>query len=210
MTGCKTTIELPVKLSDFEKKDSSIKINGAMAMEVTSCTQQNSDMPSDDIFKLQKQIPYVFKGAKYIECKKQRFKSYALFKIPANIDNVKNGKPVDDQVINLSFFPASENGGRDLNVSIPLKLGASINNLIKSNLHVQASDISMSLMIDPEGKKLAFTVVGAYLDGIPVQMGKYNNNGGSLKITIPAYGLEQMLKTENRVFIALINVNFKK
>lgn len=209
LVGCKAEIEMPVKLSDFDKKEKSVQIVGAMAMEVTSCTERGTDMPSDDIFKLQKQIPYVFKGAEYVECKKHRFKSYALFKLPANIDNVKDGKAADEQVINLAFFP-NESGDRSLSVYIPPKLRESINKLIESNMYISASDIVMSLEIDPEGKPMSFRVVGAYIDGEPVQVGSYDTKGGKFKITIPAYGLEQMLKPNDQMFTALMNASFKK
>ncbi|MFD2177803.1 DUF7424 family protein [Veronia pacifica] len=209
LVGCKAEIEMPLKLSDFDKKEKSVQIVGTMAMEVTSCTERGTDMPSDDIFKLQKKIPYVFKGAEYVECKKDGFNSYALFKLPANIDNVKDGKSADDQVINLAFF-SNESGGRNLSVYIPPKLRGSINKLIESNVYINASDIVMSLVVDPEGKPMSFTVVGAYLDSKPVQMGSYDTNGGKFKITIPAYGLEQMLQPKNHMFTALMYASFKK
>lgn len=209
LISCKTEIAVPVKLSDFDKKEKSVQIVGGMSMEVSSCKDRGSDMPSDDIFKLQKQIPYVFKGAKYIKCKKRKFKSYALFMLPANIDNIKDGKTVDEQVINLTYFP-NESGKRSLNVYIPPKLRSAINKLIKSNMYINADDIMLTLEIDSEGKSLSYTVVGAYLDGDPVQVGSYKNNGGKFEITIPSYGLKQMLKSKDQVFSAIMNASSKK
>jgi len=166
-------------------------------------------MPSDDIFKLQKQIPYVFKGAEYIQCNKYQLKSYALFKLPANIDNVQDGKAVDEQVINLAYFP-NETGARDLTVYIPPKLKNSINELVKSNVYISSSDILISLIIDSEGKSLSFTVIGAYIDKKPVQLEKYDSNGDKFMITIPSYGLEKMLGQSDEAFIVLVNVKQKK
>lgn len=201
LVGCKTEMEVPVKLSDFTKTES-VTTTGAMAIEIPSCTEPDSDMPSDSVFKLQKKIPYVFKGAEYIKCTKHDFKSYVVFKFPVNIDNVVDGKVIDEQMINLSYL--ADNDGHSLFVKIPPKLQESINTMIKSNMYSDINDMQLSLNIDPEGKKTNFSVIGAYLDGNPVQIGSFTNNGKEFKITIPAYGIERMLKSEQGSFMALM------
>ena len=207
LIGCKTTIEIPVKLSDFDKKDPSVQIVGLMNMEITSCTERGTDMPSDDVFKLQKKIPYIFKGAEYINCYDKNFRSHVLFKLPVNSDNVKDGKVIDEYMINLNYFPV-ESASRLLNIYIPKKLGESINKLIKSNMYINASDIAITLEIDPEGYKFPFTAIGVYIDGSPVQMDSYHSDGEKFKITIPTYGLHRMLNDE--VFILMLNTKYRK
>lgn len=196
LSGCETEIEVPIKLSDFDKNERSIQVIGDMALEVTSCNKSgSSEMPSDDIFKLQTKIPYVFKGAKYISCEKIDYNSFAFFKVPVNIDNEKNEKVVDENVLNVSFFE-STNNERSLVVAIHPKLQNSIKELISSDIYAKVDSMSITLAIDPEGQKFSFMAYGIYLDGTPVQVNSFTNNGEKFKVKIPTYGIKHLLSND--------------
>ena len=56
---------------------------------------------------------------------------------------------------------------------------------MKSNVFAKAENLHINLTVDPEGKPVSFSLIGAYLDNKPVQFGSYDNNGGKFTIGIP-------------------------
>jgi len=210
LTGCKSHIGFPIKLSDFDSKKESIRIQGFMSIEVSSCIDSKTKIPSDDVFKLQNKIPYIFKESVYSHCEDEGMRSFAWFSIPANIDNLRNSKPVDDQIINLSFFPRKANPeNRNLVILLAPKLKESISNLIESSDFASLDDISMTFEINTGGKKLEFRVIGAYLEDTPVQYNTFSNKADTFNITIPPYGIKQMVTSLGK-FSIISRVRVKK
>lgn len=175
ITGCKTSVETEVKLSDLLTSESKA-IPGNLYVEVAGCNDfQDSRKPSDTLVKTQEQIPSIFADAKYVECFRQKMDSLAHFTVPIYLDKDKDGKLASDSHINIV-----SNDKNLLSVEVPQKIKASLDNVSKNSLIASVLKLSFSIkVINDTEKTFPFTVMAAYVEDQPYVFANLTSNAGS-------------------------------
>ncbi|MDX7989238.1 hypothetical protein FE392_18310 [Xenorhabdus sp. 12] len=85
LSGCKVDVETKVNTDDLTSAEHKL-VQGNINVEVSSCTNyEDSRQESKDLIKLKQQIPTIFADAKYVECYRKNFDSYAHFTIPVAV-----------------------------------------------------------------------------------------------------------------------------
>ena len=191
LSGCDLDLFMEIDLASFSEEETEpVAITGVMNVEVQACKKDKTDMPSDAVFELQAKIPYVFKGAEYLECKKKGLFDYmASFSIPAFLDREQDDLVVDEEIMNISFDEVAY-------VHFPPVLQGKIKSFFDSSASsfMKLSDFRMRFRITPDVTPLFITIMGVYFNDTPTQMESGRNVTDPFDITIPTYGIEQLIR----------------
>lgn len=162
VVGCKTEIEKDVSLKNLLNEP--IKTETALLnIEIPACSShEESRNPSDSLIRIQQTIPSVFTKAKYKECFKKKFDSFASFEIPIGVGAVLE-KPNFENEINIYSV-----GNRKLNVRTDQNLAKRIRDFVKSE-HISDLEMIVSLnIVNDTEQEQSFAVLSSYLDGLPL------------------------------------------
>jgi len=195
LTGCDIEIAAPIDVGKSVNEKEPFMEVGLMGIDVPSCKDSKTGDVSDSVYKLQSQVPFALKGAKYIECKRSGFDSKAYLSIPMNFHYLNHGEKLkgyrEDQ---FNIITMSRPDGVDILAYTPKKLAKSINRLINSQHMFKRSDISMSFDLSNYDSYSKISFNSVYVNRHPVQEGSSNINGGEhLKVKIPTLGLDMLL-----------------
>lgn len=199
LASCKSYVNLGATITELRKAKHGEILSSNLVIEISRCKDRETEMPSDDVFKLQKQIPWVFQGAQYVKCVRENFESYAFFTIPIAVDKKADKEPVDSGILNLVLH---ENGlGNDngaIVISVPNTLKNKLNKLKKSNRFMNPfDDLKINFQLNNDsGKLYTFTILGGYLDDEPYQLGSFDNKGGKMLLSYNGYAAEALVKGE--------------
>lgn len=180
ISGCKTTVETAVSLSDLLTAPSK-QLPGNLYVEVPSCqSHEDSRLPSTSVQDVQKAMPDIFSDAKYQECFRKGFDSYVRFSVPIFLDKDLDGKPASPSHINLI-----SNEKALLRVSVPDQVKARIINAQKRS-PVGGLDLKFVIRVKNDtGKDFAFTALAAYIDRTPHVFNSLTvKRGGEFVITL--------------------------
>jgi hypothetical protein len=198
LTGCKATVETEVKISDLlssKTKD----MSGDLYIEVSDCTSyEDSRQESESLIKIKNQTPQIFSGAKYVECFKKKFDSFAHFSIPMKLDKDKDGKLASDSLINI----VSNEGGL-LTIGIPPIINQRLEQLKKDSYGTKSFDLIVNInVINDTGKDYPFKVISAYIDGEPYVYGELTvNSGGSFKVKLSDVSVDKAKKSSSAMVL---------
>ncbi len=165
--GCKTYIDTEVKISDLLHAKTKT-INGNLFIQVSGCgNHKDSRIASESVIEAKNIIPDVFKDAKYVECFRKDFDSYAHFNIPIMLDKKMDGKFASDDYVTIS-----SNEKTLLLLGMPKPLQEKIKNVKNKSININSLNITMSIkLINDTGKPFPFQVFSSYVDGKPFLYG---------------------------------------
>ncbi len=196
ISGCDLDLFMEIDLANFAKEGTDpIEVNGIMNIEVQGCTKSKSNLPEDTVFELQAKIPFIFKGAEYLGCEeKGLFKHMVSFSIPAFLDKERDGKYVDEEIINITYFPNDE-GVRTLGLHFPPELRVKMESFFESSAasFIQLSDFKIRFKIIPYERPLSIGYFGVYINDVPTQTNSMEVRS-DFTIGIPTYGIEKLIK----------------
>ena len=166
LTSCKLSMIIPTPLSaltDNKVLMSSCIIN----VEIDSCYNRTTGQPSEELVKLQQKIPYIFEGAKFLECgKSSYFDSYASFTIPLVITGTQ---PPSDKYISIysdEVFLAK--------VNIPDHIKRKIKLSNNAELFSKIREIEIELYVkNTYNTEQEFGIHNAYIGGKPEFYNEY-------------------------------------
>lgn len=163
IAGCKTTVETELSISDLLTSETKI-IPSNLYVEVAACNDhEDSRKPSSSLVKAQETVPTVFAEAKYEECFRKKFDSFARFTVPVVLDKDKDGRLASDAHINLL-----SNNDNLLAVAIPTKIKTNLDNAAKRGMGVSALKLNFNIKVSNDtGKKFPFTVLASYVENKP-------------------------------------------
>ncbi|PHM33556.1 hypothetical protein Xmau_04515 [Xenorhabdus mauleonii] len=91
LSGCKVDVETKVNTDDLTSVEHKL-VQGDINVEVSSCANyDDSRQESKDLINLKQKIPTIFTEAKYVECYRKNFDSYAHFTIPVAVGVLPDG-----------------------------------------------------------------------------------------------------------------------
>lgn len=165
--GCQADIETEVKISDLlsaKTKD----ISGDLYLEVSSCNSyEDSRKDSSAVTQAKETIPQIFSGAKYVECFRKQFKSYANFSLPMKLDKDNDDKLASNEVINLISHDRAL-----LSLGIPSTITQKIEAYKERSFSSGDFDLSVNInVVNDTGSKHPFKVISAYIDDEPYVYG---------------------------------------
>jgi len=180
LAGCKTTVETEVKVSDLLDATSK-QIAGNLLVEVPACqSHEDSRQPSKILVDVQQAVPGIFSDAKYEECFRKGFDSYARFSMPivltkGNIDKLASQSHVNLVANELDL----------LSVSVPQAIKAKINSTQKKS-PVGKLDLKFQIKVKNDtDKPVSFVAVAVFINEQPVV---YSDStvkpGGSFIVTL--------------------------
>ncbi len=175
LTGCKASLEAQVNLSDLlssKTKD----ITGDLYLEVTTCSSyKDSRQESSSLIKAKNTVPHVFLGAKYIECFRKEFESFAHFQLPIKLDKDHDGKLASDSQLNII-----SNSKELLTVGIPRLINKKIENVKNESYTTKDLELVFQIkVVNDTGRDHPFVVFSSYLNGSPYTYGNSNSKAGS-------------------------------
>lgn len=162
LAGCKTEIEKDVSLNTLLNEPMKTE-TALLNVEISSCnSHEDSRKPSDSLIQIQQKIPSVFSQAKYKECYKKKFDSFASFEIPIGVGIAPEKSNFENEINIYSH------GDRKLNVRTDQKLAKRIRDFVKSE-HISDLEMIVSLnVVNDTGTEQEFTVLSAYVDNFPI------------------------------------------
>jgi hypothetical protein len=166
LAGCKTTVETEVKVSDLLDATSK-QIAGNLLVEVPACqSHEDSRQPSKILVDVQQAVPGIFSDAKYEECFRKGFDSYARFSMPIVLTKGSDGKLASQSHINLV-----SNERQLLSVSVPESIKAKIESTQKKS-PVGKLDLNFEIKVKNDtGEALPFAAIAVFVDKQPVVYG---------------------------------------
>lgn len=180
LAGCKTTVETEVNVSDLLSSPSK-QLAGNLLVEVPACqSHEDSRQPSKMLVDVQQAVPGIFSDAKFEECYRKGFDSFARFSVPIFLDKELDGKWASDSHINLV-----SNEKRLLSVGIPDAIKAKINNAQKKS-PVGKLDLKFAIKVKNDtAKELAFSAVAVFIDQSPSVFSNLTSKpNGSFLVTL--------------------------
>ena len=162
IAGCKTTVETEVSLSDLLTSPTK-QLAGNLLVEVPACqSHEDSRQPSKVLLDVQQAVPGIFSDAKYEECYRKGFNSFARFSLPIFLDKDRDGKLASDSHVNL----VSNDEGL-LSVSVPPQIKARIAAAQKRS-PVGALDLKFTIKVKNDtGKDFPFSAIAVFIDQGP-------------------------------------------
>ncbi|MFY1939502.1 DUF7424 family protein [Achromobacter xylosoxidans] len=180
VAGCKTTVETEVSLTDLLNSPTK-QLAGNLLVEVPACqSHEDSRQPSKVLLDVQQAVPGIFSDAKYVECYRKGFDSFARFSMPVFLDKDADGKLASPSHINLV---SNERGL--LSVSVPDAVKAKISNAQK-NSPVGKLDLKFAIRVKNDtGKEFPFSAVAVFIDQAPVVFSNLTSKpDGSFLVTL--------------------------
>lgn len=161
-SGCEGFLETNVKISEL--KSTSKYIDGDLALEVTSCNDfSDSRKKSSSVIDAQQTIPYIFKGAEYIECFRKDFNSYVHFSLPIVIDTRNNGELASNEYINLI-----SNESNLLSLAIPDKIIYRLRRVKEDSFGINEINLNVQIrIINDTNEDIEYKALSAYIDNKP-------------------------------------------
>lgn len=198
LAGCKTTVETEVSLSDLLSSPTK-QLPARLLVEVSGCASyEDSRQPSKSVLEVQQAIPGIFADAKYEECYRKEFSSFAQFSVPIFLDKDMDGKLASASHINLV---SNEKGL--LTVGVPEQIRTKIAAAQKRS-PAKAFDLKFTIKITNDtGKDVPFTVVAAFIDQAPHVVSKLTSKpGGSFVVALSDVSAKAAIQNgEARVFL---------
>ncbi|MNX47304.1 hypothetical protein D3C86_778550 [compost metagenome] len=180
IAGCKTTVETEVNLSDLLSSPTK-QLAGNLLVEVPACqSHEDSRQPSKLLLDVQQAVPGIFSDAKYEECYRKGFESFARFSIPIILDKDMDGKLASASHINLM---SNEKGL--LSVGVPEGIKAKISSAQKKS-PVGKLDLKFAIKVKNDtGKDLPFSALAVFIDQGPHVFSNLTSKaGGSFLVTL--------------------------
>lgn len=180
MAGCKTTVETEVSLTDLLSSPTK-QLAGNLLVEVPACqSHEDSRQPSKILVDVQQAVPGIFSDAKYEECYRKGFDSFARFSLPIFLDKDMDGKLASNSHINLI---SNEKGL--LSVGVPDAIKAKINSAQKKS-PVGKLDLKFAIKVKNDtGKEFPFSAVAVFIDSAPYVFSNLTSNAnGSFLVTL--------------------------
>ncbi|MNK70365.1 hypothetical protein D3C87_897830 [compost metagenome] len=173
LAGCKTTVETEVNLSDL-LNSSTKQLAGNLLVEVPGCqSHEDSRQPSKLLLDVQQAVPGIFSDAKYEECYRKGFDSFARFSLPIFLDKDMDGKLASASHINLI-----SNEKELLSVRVPESIKTKINNAQKKS-PVGKLDMKFAIKVKNDtGKELPFSAVAVFIDQGPHVLSNLTTKAG--------------------------------
>ncbi|AVG38515.1 DUF7424 family protein [Achromobacter insolitus] len=180
VVGCKTTVETEVNLSDLLNSPTK-QLAGNLLVEVPACqSHEDSRQPSKILVDVQEAVPAIFSDAKYEECYRKGFESFARFSLPIFLDKDMDGKLASNSHINLI---SNEKGL--LSVGVPDAIKAKINSAQKKS-PVGKLDLKFAIKVKNDtGKEFPFSAVAVFVDQDPYVFSNLTSKpNGSFLVTL--------------------------
>ena len=207
VAGCKTQVEKDVSLKSLLNDPVHTEI-AHLNVEVPACGDyDDSRKPSSSLLEAQDQIPKIFPQAKYKECYKVKFESFASFEIPIGVGVVEENTNLEND-INIYRFK-----NRLLNV----RTSATLSNNIKKYLQKSyKSNFDFEIVINLKndtGEDAKFNAYSVYWDGAPLTLGRptlKNNETVKLKLGNVSSDMLWMYEGESRTPVLSTKVDLDK
>ncbi|CAM4408790.1 hypothetical protein [Bordetella pseudohinzii] len=154
---------------------------GNLLVEVPACqSHEDSRQPSKILVDVQQAVPGIFSDAKYEECYRKGFDSFARFSLPIFLDKDRDGKLASNSHINLV---SNETGL--LSVSVPDAIKARIKSAQKKS-PVGALDLKFAIKVKNDtGKEFPFSAVAVFVDQEPYVFANLTSKpNGSFLVTL--------------------------
>lgn len=180
VAGCKTTVETEVSLSDLLNSPTK-QLGGNLLVEVPACqSHEDSRQPSKLLLDIQQAVPGIFSDAKYEECYRKGFDSFARFSLPIFLDKDMDGKLASASHINLI---SNEKGL--LAVGVPDSIKAKIKHAQKKSA-VGKLDLQFVIKVNNDtGKDVPFSALAVFIDQSPHVFSRLTTKaGGSFLVTL--------------------------
>ncbi|MDH1300388.1 hypothetical protein [Achromobacter sp. GD03932] len=180
IAGCKTTVETEVSLSDLLTSPTK-QLAGNLLVEVPACESlEDSRQPSEVLLDVQQAVPGIFSDAKYAECYRKGFNSFARFSLPIFLDKDRDGKLASDSHINLG---SNEEGL--LSVGVPQKIKAKIV-AAQKNSPIGAQDLKFTIKVrNDTDKDFTFSALAVFIDQAPHVFSTLTSKaGGAFVVTL--------------------------
>jgi hypothetical protein len=165
VTGCDTTVETQIGVSDL-KSLKETKTLADLYFEVASCNDfEDSRKESDAVIEAQRTVPYIFEGARYLECFNKEMDSYAHFVLPLLITPSNSSMGTD-------YLYISTYGGKGVGIGIPPIVKEKIKKVERSSMLVDDIKLNIKIkVINDTDKDYTFQALSTYIDGEPVLFG---------------------------------------
>lgn len=194
LSACKTEIEKDVSLNALLNEPMKTE-TALLNVEISSCdSHEDSRKPSDSLIQIQQKIPAVFSQAKYKECYKKKFDSFASFEIPIGVGIAPEKADFENEINIYSH------GDRKLNVRTDQKLAKRIRDFVKSE-HISNLEMIVSLnVVNDTDKEQVFSVLSSYVDEIPVSyIPKFTMKAGDkFNFRLSNVSADMLWKNENQ------------
>lgn len=180
VAGCKTTVETEVSLTDLLNSPTK-QLAGNLLVEVPACqSHEDSRQPSKILVDVQQTVPGIFADAKFEECYRQGFDSFARFSLPIFLDKDMDGKLASNSHINLI---SNERGL--LSVGVPNAIKEKINSAQKKS-PVGKLDLKFAIKVKNDtGKAFPLAAVAVFIDQVPVVFSNLTSKAnGSFLVTL--------------------------
>nr|WP_241560807.1 hypothetical protein [Bordetella avium] len=198
LAGCKATVETEVNLSDLLTAPTK-QLAGNLMIEVPACqSHEDSRQPSKMLVDVQNAVPGIFSDAKYEECFRKNFNSFARFSLPIFLDKDMDGKLASESHINLV---SNEKGL--LSVSIPDQMKKKILDAQKKSPG-GSLDLKFAIKVKNDtGKDYPFMALAAFIDKDPYVVGNLTAKaGGAFVATLSDVSAQSaLLKGDAKVLL---------
>ena len=212
--ACKTDIEKTVNLTDVTDQKMHLE-NADLNVEISSCSNyEDSRQPSDSLLKVQNRVPQIFPAAKYQQCFKKKFKSYASFTLPVVVGNSDLGvaeglKKGDGSGIGIL---SSTKEDKNLFVMTSKEFSKKIQRLVKKEMKYTDFDFNVILTVkNNTGEEQSFNIENAYFDGKPTPKHIVNlENGGSYKIKLSNVASDYLWNKNDAALVDILTEKAKE
>lgn len=185
LVGCKTKVYAPVTYSEiFGEPQTKI---GALVVEVPACKDRSDKFDSNSLIEAKQKVPYVFPKAEYIKCERERFESFAFFKVPFQVGGTADNCGKDKVCIYHSRNNKYANA----------LIGEDILNKAKELGNIKGDDLKFNLLFDNDsGREINMLIVASYIEDNPLSNDRIilNKDAKDLPICLDNVGASKLLK----------------
>ena len=171
--GCDIEYKTQIKVSEIQSLTAKIQaIPAQLSVEVATCKDSSTGLPSEYVLKAQQQVPYIFKDTKYEGCESKGWDTYANFSAEMYMFSHEKGDIYKDKISLLKYqgdrssSNCVKNYGEQLILTIPKEM-------VEKFKKVSESDpISVSLrfecaIINDTKKPFFFNATSVYINDYP-------------------------------------------
>lgn len=197
IAGCKTTVETEVNLSDLLSSPSK-RLAGNLLVEVPGCqSHEDSRQPSKVLVDVQQAVPGIFADAKFEECYRKGFESFARFSMPVFLDKELDGKLASPSHVNLV---SNERGL--LSVSVPESIKSKLSSAQKRS-PAGKLDLKFAIKVKNDtGKEFLFSALAVFVDQSPHVFSELRSNpGGSFLVTLSDVSAKAAVENGNALVL---------
>ena len=191
LLGCRVEVKTEIAFSDLLSEGESRFIPGEILVEVAACDDfEDSRQPSDSLVEAQELIPRIFPDAEYVECYEKMFEATARFSTLIMFDREVNQE--FDSQSHVNIF----SGGKTflMMVGMPESIRQSIQRADDDSY--VSLDYGMTItMVNDTTEEVSFSVVAAYVGGIPSVSGSWNvAPGGAFDLRLSDVSVDQIIE----------------